>query len=153
MPGPAVGHSMKLYYSTADPATPVWTEIGDVGDVAIADFSVGAAEFKRRGNNWTKNLPTLFQSVNITARLPYDVNTTVFNVLRGLFLARTIFELAVMSGVITTTGEQGLRCAVFMNQFPWDQPLEEVAGHDLSFVIAYKETNAGTEVDPTWMVI
>lgn len=148
-----VGHSMKLYRNTGTVAVPVWTEIANVGDVNIPDLAVGLAELKRRGNNFTKNLPTLFTSMAVEFRLLHGLGATVFDGLRTAFFARTINEYAVMNGDITVSDNQGLRLPAFIEQFPWDQNLEEVSGHDCRLAIAYMEEPAGTEIDPSWYTV
>jgi len=143
---------MKLYRNTGTVATPVWSEVDEVGDVSIADLAIGLAELKRRANNFTKNLASLVQSIAVEFRLHYGLDATNFDALRGNFFAQTIEEWAVMSGDITTTGEQGLRCPFLLEQFPWDQPLEDVSGHDVRLAIAYFE-EAAAEIDPSWYTV
>lgn len=37
---PSTGHPMKLYRNTGTDATPVWSEIVEVGDVSIPDSTL-----------------------------------------------------------------------------------------------------------------
>lgn len=148
-----VGHSMKLYYNSATVASPTWVEIDEVGDVSIADLAVGLAELKRRANDFTKNLATLFQSFAVEFRLHHGLNSTVFDVLRAAFFNKTVTEFAVMNADIATSGNEGMRIPCLIEQFPWDQPLEEVSGHDVRLAIAYMEEPAGTEIDPSWYTV
>ena len=150
---PTVGHKMKLYRNTATVATPTWALVAEVGDVSIPDLSMGLAELKRRGNDYTKNLATMIQSIAVEARLIHGLDATTFNALKTNFFAATIEEWAVMDGDITVSGSQGLRLPALVEAFPWDQPLEEVSGHDIRLAIAYMEEPAGTEIDPTWYTV
>ncbi len=146
------GAQMNLYYNSGTHASPTWVEIEEVGDVSIADFSMGIAELKRRGNSFTKGLATLLQQIAIEFRLIHGVGATVFDTLRAAFLAGTVKEYAIMNGAIATSGTQGLRMFGIIEQFPWDQPLEDVSGHDVRVVCAYAE-EGGSEVDPDWYTI
>jgi len=153
MAGPATGHSMKLYRNTGTVATPTWSEVAEVGDVSIADLTRGLAELKRRGSNFTKNLASLIQSIAIEFRLHHGMDATTFDALRANFFNGTIEEWAVMNGDISVSGNEGLRVPVIVENFPWDQPLEDVSGHDVRLAIAYMEEPAGTEIDPAWYTV
>lgn len=152
MPTPTTGHNMKLYRNTGTPATPTWVELAEVGDVNLADFTRGLAELKRRANQFTKNIATLIQTIAIEFRLHYGLDATNFDAIRTNFLAGTVEEWAIFNGDIATVGNEGLRCPVIVENFPWDQPLEDVAGNDVRLAIGYLE-DSGTEVDPSWYVI
>lgn len=150
--GPKTGHQMKLYRNTGTIAVPVWSEVAEVGDVSIADLTRGLAELKRRGSNFTKNLASLIQSIAIEFRLHHGMDADTFDAIRGNFFNGTVEEWAVMNDDISTIGSEGLRVPVIVENFPWDQPLEDVSGHDVRLAIAYME-ETGTEVDPSWYVV
>lgn len=147
--GPKTGHKMKAYRNTGTYASPTWVEVAEIGDLSIPDLSMGLAELKRRAKDWTKNLPSLIQSVAVEFRLHHGLDATNFDAIRTAFFAGTAEEWAIMNGSITTTSNEGLRIPVLVEQFPWDQPLEEVAGHDVRLAVAYHE-ESGSEIDPTW---
>jgi hypothetical protein len=146
------GGNMKLYRNTGSVATPTWSEVDEVGDVSIPDFSRGLAELKRRANGFVKNLATLIQSIAVEFRLHHGMDATTFDALRANFLAGTAEEWAVMDGPIATVGSEGLRLPVIVENFPWDQPLEDISGHDVRLAIAYMISSA-TEVEPSWLVV
>lgn len=149
---PLTGHRMKMYRNVGSPSVASWLEVNEVGDVSISDLARGLAELKRRAKDFTKNLPTLIQSIAIEFRLHYGLGLTAFTAIRSSFFAATAEEWAIMGGDITSTGVQGLRCPVIVEQFPFDQPLEDVAGHDIRLAIAYMTVN-GVELDPSWLII
>lgn len=149
---PNTGHKMFLYRNTGTVAVPVWTVVAEIGDVSIPDFSMGLSELKRRANNFTKNLASLIQGIAIEFRLHHGLDSTNYTALRTNFLAGTAEEWAIMGGDITDSGSEGLRVPVLVENFPWDQPLEDVSGHDVRLAIAYMEEPAGTEIDPAWYV-
>lgn len=150
--GPKTGHSMKLYRNTGTVAIPVWLEVDEIGDVSIPDLSRGFAELKRRASDFTKNLPSLIQSIGVEFRMHHGMDATNFDAIQANFFGGTAEEWAVMNGDIATSGNEGLRLPAFVESFPFDQPLEDVAGHDMRLVLAYFEEPVGTEIDPSWFV-
>jgi len=149
---PKTGHKMKLYRNTGSVATPVWTEVAQVGDVNIPDLSISLAELKRRASDFTKSLAGLFNSIAIEFNLIHGLDATNFDAIRQAFFAQTVEEWAVMNGDITTSGNEGLKATCLVEQFPWNQPLEEVSGHDVRLALAYME-EGGSEVDPSWYTV
>lgn len=149
---PKVGHKMKMYRNTGSVAVPVWVEVDEVGDVTISDFAMGIAELKRRANDFTKNLASLIQSISIEFRLHHGLGATNFDAIRTNFLAGTAEEWAILDGGSAVSGTEGLRLPVLIEQFPWDQALEDVSGHDVRLAIAYMEESS-VEIDPSWMVV
>ena len=153
MAGPSTGHKMKLYRNTGTVAVPVWSEVAEVGDVSIPDLSRGLAELKRRANDFTKNLASLIQSISVEFRLHHGLDATNFDAIRANFFSGAIEEWAVMNADVSVSGNEGLRLPAIVEQFPFDQPLEDVAGHDIRLAVAYFEEPAGTEIDPSWFVV
>lgn len=149
---PLTGHRMKAYRNTGTPSVPVWAVVSEIGDLSIPDLSRGLAELKRRAKDFTKNLPTLIQSIAIEFRLHYGLGATQYTAIRNAFWNATAEEWAIMGGDITSTGVEGLRCPVLVESFPFDQPLEEVAGHDIRLAIGYMVVSS-VEVDPSWYVV
>lgn len=147
-----VGHKMKFYRNGGTHAAPAWVEIAEIGDLSIPDLAMGMAELKRRANDWTKNLATLMQSFGVEFRLIHGLGASMFTLLQTDFFAGTAREYAVMNGAIATTGSQGLRLQAHLEQFPWDQNLEDVSGHDVVLKVAYME-ESGSELDPDWYTV
>ena len=110
------------------------------------------AELKRRANGFTKNLATLFQSISVEFRMIHGLDPTNFDAIRTNFFNQTVEEWLVYNGLQAVTGNQGFRLPAIVEQFPWDQPLEEVSGHDMRLALAYFEEPAGVEIDPAWAV-
>lgn len=148
---PVVGKSMKLYRNTGTAATPTWTEVAEVGDVSIPDLTRGLAELKRRNNDFVKNLAALIQSIAVEFTLVHGLDSTNFDAIRGNFFSGTAEEWAVMNGDISTSGNEGLRLPALVENFPWDQSLEDVSGHDVRLAVAYLDD--GGEVDPSWLQV
>ena len=149
--GPKTGHKMKLYRNTGTHASPTWSEVAEVVDVTIPDLTRGLAELKRRASDFTKNLASLIQSIAVEFRLHHGMDATNFDAIRQNFFNGTPEEWAVFNGDIATTDNEGLILQALVENFPWDQPLEDVAGHDVRLAIAYME-EGGSEIDPAWSV-
>lgn len=147
---PKTGKDMYLYYNSGTHASPTWVDIDEVGDVSIDGLSRTIAELKRRAKDFTKGLPGLLSLMTVTFTLLHGLNATVFTALIGYFFAGTVKEYAIMDGSITVAGSQGLRSAFLISEFPFNQPLEDVAGHEVKLSGAYWEEPAGTEIDPDW---
>lgn len=148
---PQAGHKMKLYRNTGTVATPTWTEVAEVSDVNLSDFTMGLAELKRRANDFAKNVVTMIQPIAIEFTLINGLDATNFDAMRANFLAGTAEEWAIFNGDISTSGNEGLRVPMVIENFPWDQSQEEVSSHSVRLAIVYMEESS-TEVDPSWSV-
>lgn len=155
--GPKVGHKMKLYRNSGTVESPTWVEVAEIGDVSIPDLSRGMAELKRRGHDHTKSLPTLIQAIAVEFRMIHGLDATNFDAIRSAFFAGTTAQWAVMNGAIAESAEnednEGLVIPAFVEQFPWDQPLEDVSGHDVRLAYAYMEDATNVEVDLEWLEV
>lgn len=151
--GPKVGQQMKLYRNSGTTDTPVWQEISEIGDTTLDGMELGTAELKRRASMWIKVLAALFSAFNLNTRLVHGLGGTMFTALRQDYFARTPREYACCNGPIADDGTEGFRFAGLLTQFPWDQPLEDVSGHDVVMTHAYYVDEEDAEVDPSWMVV
>jgi hypothetical protein len=149
---PKTGHKMKFYRNTGTAATPVWALVAEIGDLSIPDFSMGIAELKRRASNYSKGLATLIGMIAVEFRLLHGLGAVQFAAIKDDFLAGTTREYAILDGLVATVGTQGLRMPALLENFPWDQNLEDVSGHDMRAVLAYHEESS-TEIDPSWMTV
>lgn len=147
--GPKTGHSMKLYYNTGTSGTPTWVEVDEIEDLNVSQLQFSVAELRRRANNFTKNLASLEEPIEVEFRLHHGLGETQFDQIRADHFNRASREWAIMDGDITVNGQEGLRCPFFVAGFPWEQNLQDVSGHDVRLVIAY-HSESGTELDPSW---
>lgn len=151
---PTTGHKMKAYVNTGTHAVPVWLEIGEIGDLNIADLTRSIAELKRRANGFTKGLASLINMIKADFRLHFGLGRTAYDIIRASFFSGQPYEWAFMNGAIGTSGHQGLTMPAITESFPMDQGLENVAGHDVSLCAAYHEDEVnGGEIDPYWYVV
>lgn len=151
---PTTGHRMKAYINAGTHAVPVWTEVGEIGDLNISDLTRSMAELARRANGFKKNLASLINVIAAEFRLHFGLNRTVYDLVREAFFDGTPYEWAFMNGAIATNGHQGLTLPMLVENFPMDQGLENVAGHDVRLCAAYHEDEVnGGEIDPYWYVV
>lgn len=148
--GPKTGHKMKAYRNGGTIASPSWVEIAEIGDLSIPDLSIAIAELKRRANNFTKGIAGMFNIFAAEFRLLHGLDKTAWELILDDFWGQRVKEWAICDGNIVTAGTYGLRMPVLVESLPWDQPLEDVSGHDMRLTLAYME-EAGSEVDPQWI--
>lgn len=149
---PTTGARMKAYINTGTRASPTYVEVSEIGDLNVSDFSRNFAELKRRANDFTKGIPSLMNMIGVEFRLHFGLGRTVYDLIRAAHLAGSSLAWAFMNGAIATNGHQGLTFTGGIEQFPWDQGLENVAGHDVRIVNTYDEDAAG-EIDPYWFIV
>jgi hypothetical protein len=149
---PIVGGDCKLYYNSGTVATPVWAEIAEIGDLSVADFSNSVAEVKTRASEWDAGLPAR-KKVAVEFSYLYKADTTVWEYLRDMFLNRTIAEFAVADGAIATAGTEALRLAVFIENFPITQNLEEVSMVDTVRLAHAYMCESDVRITPEWMEV
>src|SRR5215213_8959655 len=128
---PAVGKNMKFYRNTATHATPTWVLISQIGDLNVSDLTRGLAELKRRGNGFVKNLPVFINSIAVEFRLIFGLDTTNYTFLRQTFFSGACVQYAIMNDIIAGPGSEGLMLPAIVEQFPWNQNLEDVSAHDV----------------------
>jgi hypothetical protein len=151
---PKTGHNMKLYRNTGTVASPTWSEVTAVTDVTVNGLERVWAAFKHRGSDFTKTLASLLEEITVEFRLTYGLDSTNYNAIRAAFFSADVEQWAVMNGAITTEANEGLKLPCGVKSFPWDQPLEDVSGHDVVLsASAYMEEPAGTEIDPAWYTV
>lgn len=153
MPAPKTGHDCKLYYNSGSYQTETLVEIDEIEDLNVSDFAYALAELKRRKTRWNLKLATTL-SAAIEFKLLNGLGASVFTALRTAFLARTPTEFWVLDGASDVTGVQGLRLTCLITQFPWDQPLEDIASHPVRLEPTYKyDATEADELLPEWVTV
>ena len=145
--GLKVGNDMKLYYNSGTNASPTWVEIQKVGDVTVP-MSAGVAEVDLRESNWLLNLASKL-SGGYEFSLANDIGGTVYDALRGFFIARTAKQFASVDGDIAVSGAEGFKAFGQFTDFPWSQPTQEMSSHDVVVSLSYTE-ESGSLVEPSW---
>lgn len=145
---PAVGLECKLYYNTGTHAAPTWVLIAKAINVS-ANLTKGDATQPSRESTWQKHKGTIKDlEVTFTYRKKQGTDT-VFDALQAAWVAGTIYEYAVLDGLVTQSGCQGPRAFCEIFDMNLTQELEGV--EEVEFVLrpTYKEESSAV-VNPDW---
>jgi len=141
-----LGMDAKLYRNTGTYASPTWDLIGNVKDLTLS-LETGEADVTTRGNGgWRATVATL-KDGSLEFEMIWDTEDTDFTAIRTAFLGNTAVEMAVLDGLVATTGSQGLRASFMVTNFTRNEPLEEAITVSVSMKPTYS-ANA-----PAWMTV
>lgn len=158
--GPGTGSRMRAYYdATGDVAidsalavasvTPAnWGGSCEIVDLTIDD-SRNTAEFRRRCNDFAKGLPAKRNVTTVEFRLIFGLDATARNDFIAMYNAGSIRHWQFASGDKDDDDAIAFSFPAFLTGLPWDQPLEDVSGHDMTLSCGFLEI-AGVEQDPHW---
>jgi hypothetical protein len=139
-----VGRQGKVYRNTGTWASPTWSEVTGLKDLARSG-EWGEADAATRDSVFNLTLLTILDTV-ITGVLVKGANSN-YNAIRSAFENGTPIELAIMDGPITTAGNRGLRAMFVVQQFSEEYPLRDEMVHNVTFKCT-PDTNA-----PTWYTV
>jgi hypothetical protein len=88
-------------------AAPNLTEITRVKDISYTP-SKEKADVSRRGNGGWKAYRGTLKDLELTISMPLDPTDTAYKALLGSYLSNTTIALAILSGVKTLAGEEGV---------------------------------------------
>ncbi len=128
------GASAILYYNTGTFGTPTWTAITNVGDLEL-DIDFEEAEASTRGAGMATE-PTL-QHFEIGFEMLEDMSDSVFVALKAAFLAKTLKDFFVCSGVYTNSGENYARSEGKIVSFKKTEPLKGINKYACKIKRAY----------------
>lgn len=150
MGAPKTGQLCKLYRNTGTNTLPTWVEIATVKDLSNP-MNKDKADQSNRGSKFKKSTGAMIDA-SVTFQITYLNGDADHAALRAAFLADTAIEFAIMSGDITTSGEEGLRafCEVF--EFSHEQPLNDGVTVDIEIAPTYHEESS-TVIEPSWYVV
>jgi hypothetical protein len=141
-----LGMDAKLYRNTGTYGSPTWDLIGNVKDLTLS-LETGEADVTTRGNGgWRATVATL-KDGSLEFEMIWDTEDTDFTAIRTAFLGNTAVEMAVLDGLVATTGSQGLRASFMVTNFTRNEPLEEAITVSVSMKPTYS-ANA-----PAWMTV
>lgn len=141
-----LGMDAKLYRNTGTFASPTWNIIPNVKDLTL-NLETGEADVTTRGNNgWRATVATL-KDASIEFEMVWDTEDDDFTALRNAFLNNTAIELAVLDGLVATSGSQGLRATCMVTSFTRNEPLEEA----ITVNVTVKPTYSANA--PSWMTV
>jgi len=141
-----LGMDAKLYRNTGTFASPTWNIIPNVKDLTL-NLETGEADVTTRGNaGWRATVATL-KDASIEFEMVWDTEDDDFTAFRNAFLGNTAVEMAVLDGLVATTGSQGLRATCMVTSFTRNEPLEEAITVSVTLKPTY---NANA---PSWMTV
>lgn len=139
-----LGMNAKLYRNTGTFATPVWNLVPNVRDLTLS-LETGEADVTTRGNNgWRATMATL-KDASVEFEMIWDTEDEDFTAIRTAFLNGSAIELAILDGLVSVAGSQGLRASFMITGFSRNEPLEEAITVSVSAKPTYS-TNP-----PAWM--
>jgi len=144
-----IGKDGKAYYSTSTVyATPAWVLMNKVIDVSVT-LGKNMADLNSREQSWSLKGAALKTAQVSFGYLHVVGADTVFDALLDSYIADTPVPLALLDGLVATSGTQGLRGYFVVSGMDQDQSLEE--GFSYSFTADPVRWNDGTLRVPEWM--
>jgi hypothetical protein len=139
-----LGMDAKLYRNTGSFASPTWNLIPNVKDLTLS-LETGEADVTTRGNNgWRATVATL-KDGSVEFEMIWDTEDEDFTAIRNAFLNNTALELAILDGLSSVAGSQGLRASFMITGFTRNEPLEEA----ITVSVSAKPTYSANP--PAWM--
>ena len=139
-----LGRNHKLYYQStgtraAWPATGAPASLVLVGNARDVTFSGDAAtaDVSTRGGGKFRQQVATLNDAEVEFEMVYDTADTAFTFMRGAWIAGTVFGVAVLDGVSTVTGTQGLWMDAVVSGFEWTQELEEAGKVSVTLTNTY----------------
>lgn len=126
----------KMYRNTGTYGVPVWTLMTNVGDLTLGDSYDEANVTRRASGGFTETEPTLrnlelsFTTFNIAA-------DDDFTALLGAHTGRTSLDIAILDGLVATSGTRGVRAHFKVTSFNRNQNLADVQGFDVTMKPSY----------------
>ena len=142
-----LGMDAKLYFCAAGiGGSPVWTLLGNVKNVTLS-LQKGEADVTTRANNGWKATAATLKEGSIEFEMVWDPSDAGFTAIKDAYFNNTIIGMAVIDGVITTTGSQGLWADCMITDFSREEPLEDA----ISVKVTAKPTYSANP--PLWKVV
>jgi hypothetical protein len=101
-----------------------WTELGNVRDVTL-NLETGEADITTRANDGWRATAATLKDGGVEFEMVWNVNDAGFTAIKDAWEDSAEISLAVMSGELTTTNEEGLVSNFTVTNFSVSQALEE----------------------------
>lgn len=132
-----LGLDAKLYIDDeASYASPTWTLVNNVKDVTLNLEKADADVSTRGSGGWRATVGTL-KDASVDFTMVWDTDDAVFTQIKDAFLNNTAVNIAVMDGLIETTGSQGFRAMMIVSKFTRNEQLEEALTVDVTVKPTY----------------
>lgn len=119
-----LGLDCKLYYSTADYASPSYTELSNVTDVNVAD-SMGEFDSSTRANEGFESIEPTLRKLRVSFKMMYDQSDANFVAIRAAYVARTGLDMLVLDGDKDDGDTIGVRAQMKVLKMDSAEPLTE----------------------------
>ncbi len=142
-----LGMQAKLYFKTGGVAAAgAWVELPNTKDLTL-NLETGEADVTTRGNaGWRATVATL-KDGSIEFEMVWDTSDAGFTAIKDAFFANAAIGLAVMDGLVTQAGSQGLQADFAITNFTRKEPLEEA----IAVSVTAKPTYSATA--PAWVTV
>ncbi|MBA2481229.1 MAG: hypothetical protein H0V44_11250 [Planctomycetes bacterium] len=142
-----LGMNAKLYYKTGGVAgVGPWIELPNTKDLTL-NLETGEADVTTRGNaGWRATIATL-KDGSVEFEMVWDTTDAGFTAIKNAFFGNAAIGLAIMDGLITQAGSQGLEADFTITNFSRKEPLEEAIGVSITGKPTYSATA------PAWVVV
>ena len=144
-----LGMDAKLYYLSGTNARVAWSGSGQAGLTVIGNVTSvtlnlekGEADVTTRGNGgWRATLGTL-KDGSVEFEMVWDTTDAAFTAVQAAWAAGSTLAFAVLDGLVTTVGSQGLWADFSVLNFTREEPLEEAIKAKVTIKPAYSSVAA-----------
>jgi len=141
-----IGADCKCYRNTGTYDTPVWTELKLIKDLTQT-LEIGTADVSNRGSGGWRIVIGTLKDGKVQFGMIWEKSDTDFLAIQAAWNSKSLVDLAVMDGDITTEGTTGLRAEMSVLTFTRAEPLDGP-------VMADVNCQPGSIANaPIWMII
>lgn len=144
---------------TNNPATVAWYNGGDnaggacpIGDLSIDDTR-NTADMRYRCSDVAFGLPAKRNPITAEFRLVFGIDAGLHSLLKTAYEQAEVRFCWFLSDDISVVDATGPIMPMFVSAYPHDQPLEDVAGHDMTLTYGYMEDAGGLPIPPAWQTV
>ena len=142
-----IGLDAKLYYDAAGVGVGTWTELTNVRDVTL-NLEKSEADVTTRANNGWRAIAALLKDGSVEWEMVWDSDDAGFTAIKDAYFNGTLIGLAIMDGVITTPGSQGLQANFEVMNFSRSEPLEDALKVNVTVKPGYSPSTP-----PAWVTV
>lgn len=146
-----MGKDAKLYRNTGTHASPSWNLIENCRDLSLGD-SMTEVDVSARDGGGFNLTDVALQALELSFQMIGDYSDADFVAFQTAYYARTPLLLATCSGLIATSGTQGVKMPVKITKFEKSEELDGVTMFDIT-IKPTRVTESGAIILPTWFTV
>ncbi len=146
-----MGKDAKLYRNTGTNASPSWNLIENCRDLSLGD-SMTEVDVSARDGGGFNMVDVALQSLELSFQMVGDYSDADFVALQTAYYARTPLLMATCSGLIGTSGTQGVKFPCKVTKFEKTEELDGVTMFDIT-IKPTRVTESGSIILPSWFTI